>query len=599
MTKIFISYRRDDASANAGRLCDWLKRQFKTDNVFLDVDKIAPGDDFPKVLQEKLAAADALVAVVGKAWVTLCDAAGNRRIMAPKDFVALEIGSALERGIRVIPVLVGGASMPKADELPPQLAKFVDCNAVSIDDARFPQDFDNLVDGILGRARGFARRELDRLQRGMRVLKAGSLLAPSIALALLFTAWMQLFDFLLLDTRIASYSMWLGERFAAAPRESPVVLVTIDEVSEKRLRDYKPTPEWRLDHANLIDRLVDLGAKTIVFDLFFESPIGNDTADRALSEAITRAGTRGVRVIVGIKEISQGQPKVLAALKAAGAKTGSLCIGNRLGYAFYAPLAIDADGKTKHERPAVNPALGLMAVYPGEIEAIEEENGEIRIRDATGPRHAAYSVLDLEEKSHKCPTLGQGPTKNEDGTEARMATAAMLLLRLSPTGYWHDAARRISYADVLTPAANAPQFRPEGKITLIGVTRRGEDTHDVVRGWTTEKVYGVELHADAIANISRSIAVRPLGPTAQWLLMLALAATGAALSFLLFDRPPWHRRLVLGALLFVYAAVGVACYLAFDILLNTLYDLAAFAAAYTWLSRLQRKALEPRAEGSS
>ncbi len=129
MTKIFISYRRDDASANAGRLCDWLQRQFKTDNVFLDVDKIAPGDDFPKVLQEKLAAADALVAVVGKAWVSLCDGAGNRRIMAPKDFVALEVGSALERGIRVIPVLVGGASMPKSDELPPRLAKFCDRGA--------------------------------------------------------------------------------------------------------------------------------------------------------------------------------------------------------------------------------------------------------------------------------------------------------------------------------------------------------------------------------------------------------------------------------------------------------------------------------------
>ena len=599
MTKIFISYRRDDASANAGRLCDWLQRQFKTDNVFLDVDRIAPGDDFPKVLAEKLAAADALVAVVGKAWVTLSDAAGNRRIMAPKDFVALEVGTALERGIRVIPVLVGGASMPKADELPPRLAKFVNCNAVAIDDARFPQDFDNLVDGILGRARGFARRELDRLQRGMRVLKAGSMLAPAIALALLFTAWMQLFDFLLLDTRVASYSMWLGERFAAAPRESPVVLVAIDDDSEKRLRKYERTPAWRLDHAKLIDRLVELGAKTIVFDLFFESPMGDGTADKALSDAITRAGARGVRVVVGIKEFSQGQPNVLPALKAAGAKTGSLCIGNRLGYAFYAPLSIDADGKSKHERPATNPALGLMAVFPGDVEAIDEERGEIRIRDGTNIRYAGYSVLDLEDKIDQCPTLGQGPTKDEGGAEARMATAAMLLLRLSPSGYWHDATRRISYADVLNPAANAPQFRPEGKITLIGVTRRGEDAHDVVRGWTTEKVYGVELHADAIANISRSIAVRPLGPTAQWLLMLALAAAGAALSFLLFDRPPWHRRLVLGAMLLAYATVGVACYLAFDILLNTLYDVAAFVAAYTWLSRLQRKALEPRAEVSS
>ena len=124
------------------------------------------------------------------------------------------MATALERGIRVIPVLVGGASMPKADELPPQLRKFVDCNAIAIDDSRFRQDFDNLVDAIMGRPRGFARRELDRLQRGIRVLKVSSLLVPVIALLLLFTAWMQVFDFFLLDTRVASYSMWLGERFA-------------------------------------------------------------------------------------------------------------------------------------------------------------------------------------------------------------------------------------------------------------------------------------------------------------------------------------------------------------------------------------------------
>ena len=55
MTKVFISYRRDDASANAGRLCDWLKRQFREDNIFLDTEKIAPGDNFPQVLRERLA----------------------------------------------------------------------------------------------------------------------------------------------------------------------------------------------------------------------------------------------------------------------------------------------------------------------------------------------------------------------------------------------------------------------------------------------------------------------------------------------------------------------------------------------------------------
>ena len=358
MTRVFISYRRDDASANAGRLCDWLQRQFKTQNVFLDTESIAPGDRFPAVLRERLATTEVLLAVVGKGWTTITDAAGNRRILDPQDFVALEVRSALERGIRVIPVLVGGASMPKADQLPPELRSFVECNAVTVDDARFRQDFDNLVDGIMGRARGFARRELDRLQRGVRVFKAGSLLAPAIALVLLFTAWMQLFDFFLLDTRVASYSMWLGDRFAGAPPESPVVLVTIDEDTLKRLgRPYGRTPEWRSDHALLIDRLAALGVATIAFDLYIESKV-DPAADAALADAIGRAKQKGIRVVIGIRSLSNHVPNLLPSLIDAGALPGSLCIGSRLGYAFDAPLAVTPDAAGKRDLTAGNPALG-------------------------------------------------------------------------------------------------------------------------------------------------------------------------------------------------------------------------------------------------
>src|SRR4051812_29182068 len=112
MSKVFISYRRDDASANAGRLCDWLKHQFGGKNVFLDTEKIAPGEMFPSVLEQRLAASDVLLAVIGAKWITICDANGKRRIDDAKDFVALEVATALRRGTRVIPVLVGGASMP-------------------------------------------------------------------------------------------------------------------------------------------------------------------------------------------------------------------------------------------------------------------------------------------------------------------------------------------------------------------------------------------------------------------------------------------------------------------------------------------------------
>ena len=591
MSTVFISYRRNDASANAGRLCDWLKRQFGDDNVFLDTEKIAPGDAFPRVLEQRLAASDALLAVIGPAWAGITDAAGSRRIANPKDFVALEVATALRLGIRVIPVLVGGAAMPTADQLPPELQDLVERNAIAVDDSRFRQDFDNLVDAIIGRARGFARRELDRLQRGVRVLKASSLLVPVIALLVLFTAWMQLFDAFLLDTRVASYSMWLGERFVASPPESSVLLIAIDEDSVKRLgRKYGRAPEWRMDHARIIDRLAVGGVAAIAFDLYIESEIESETAaDTALADAIRRASSKGVRVIIGIRAAPGHVPTLLPALIDAGALPGSLCIGSRLGYAFNAPLVVSPDARGTRDLRAANPALGLVAAFPGRAETIDEERREVSMRDAANSRFAAYSVLDnADETSTKCPTLGAG------------RVVATLLLRLSPSGYWREPQRRMSYAEVLDPTSKLRAELLKGKIALIGVTLSDtEDTHHVIRGWTTEELFGVELHADTITNLARGVAVRPVGPTAQWLLMLALAGGGAAMSFLLFDRPPRFRGLALGVALFAYVCAGVACYLAFDILLNMLYDVTAFAAAYTLLGRLQRKALAKSLEEAS
>ena len=75
--------------------------------------------------------------------------------------------------------------------------------------------------------------------------------------------------------------------------------------------------------------------------------------------------------------------------------------------------------------------------------------------------------------------------------------------------------------------------------------------------------------------------------------------TGAAMSFLLFDRAARYRRLALGLAFVAYACAGVVLYLAFGILLNVLYDVAAFAAAYALLRHLQKKALaEPIEEVS-
>src|SRR5439155_893695 len=179
----------------------------------------------------------------------------------------------------------------------------------------------------------------------------------------LFIAWMQVFDAFLLDTRVASYSMWLGERFGS-PLQSSVMLIAIDDDSERRLgRKYSRAPEWRMDHARMIDRLTAAGVAAIVFDLFIESENESESA-------------------------------------------------------------------------------------------------------------ADAALADAQSPSTDCPTLGTG------------SVIATLLLRLSPSGFWREQQRRMSYAQVLDPASTLGPDVLRGKIALIGVTLGDAgDSHRVLRGW--------------------------------------------------------------------------------------------------------------------
>ena len=101
---IFVSYRRDDAKHAAGRLFDRLSRTHE--KIFIDVDNIPPGADFRKVLSEKVAACNVLLAVIGPIWVECQDEDGVRRLDDPSDFVRIEIEEALARDVRVMPVLL-------------------------------------------------------------------------------------------------------------------------------------------------------------------------------------------------------------------------------------------------------------------------------------------------------------------------------------------------------------------------------------------------------------------------------------------------------------------------------------------------------------
>ena len=146
--RIFISYRRDDAAGDAGRLADHLHRRFGKDRVFLDIDTIDPGTDFVRVLHDSLRETAAVLVVIGPRWTSVRSADGSLRLESASDFVRLEVEAALGRSIPVVPVLVQGAKMPDAKDLPSSLASLVNRQAATLDHAEFHDDAERLCDRL-------------------------------------------------------------------------------------------------------------------------------------------------------------------------------------------------------------------------------------------------------------------------------------------------------------------------------------------------------------------------------------------------------------------------------------------------------------------
>jgi hypothetical protein len=145
---IFISYRRDDAEGEAGRLYDDLVRAYGDDSVFMDVAGIAPGLDFRKAIDDNVSGCGVFLAIIGSQWATITGANGQRRLEDDNDFVRLEISSALTRNIAVIPVLVHDARMPRPEQLPDNIKDLAYRNSVEISHARWNSDVQLLVEAL-------------------------------------------------------------------------------------------------------------------------------------------------------------------------------------------------------------------------------------------------------------------------------------------------------------------------------------------------------------------------------------------------------------------------------------------------------------------
>jgi hypothetical protein len=142
---VFISYRRDDESNFAGRLYERLLRNYTTNRVFMDVDTIELGVDFSQAIDDWLNQISVMLVVIGNKWLDCKAPDGSRRLDNPDDFVRIEVARALARsGVRVIPVLVDGASVPNANDLPDPLKPLARRNGLSFSHAGFGSDFERL-----------------------------------------------------------------------------------------------------------------------------------------------------------------------------------------------------------------------------------------------------------------------------------------------------------------------------------------------------------------------------------------------------------------------------------------------------------------------
>ncbi|MFP3642969.1 toll/interleukin-1 receptor domain-containing protein [Paraburkholderia sp. SIMBA_054] len=240
MPAIFISYRRIDSKAYAGRLFDRLSQHFGADHVFMDIEGgIQRGEDFADALQRAVESVDAMIILIGRQWLTCTGHNGRRRLDQPDDWVRQETAIALRRGILVLPVLVDGANMPDEADLPEDIRALARRQASEISDTRWSYDVSQIV-AILGRK---LRRSLWRRVPGRLVGTALAALAIAAA-GIGFFLWRPLSTPSLSTTAITSTAS--NASTGAAPSPPPVASRPADPTAPADLSGF-----WRDDEGAL------------------------------------------------------------------------------------------------------------------------------------------------------------------------------------------------------------------------------------------------------------------------------------------------------------------------------------------------------------
>lgn len=145
---VFVNYRREDTGPYARLVQIKLGERFPNVPVFIDLDSIEAGADFADAIKSGVDSCVVLIALIGAKWLTITDEDGRRRLDDPDDYVRYEIRTALERGVRVVPVLADGAKAPRQQQLPADLQRLARLNALEMSYDRLDYDATRLMDVI-------------------------------------------------------------------------------------------------------------------------------------------------------------------------------------------------------------------------------------------------------------------------------------------------------------------------------------------------------------------------------------------------------------------------------------------------------------------
>jgi len=551
--KVFISYRRDDSIIHSRLIHNELAARFGEGDVFMDIDDIDYGDDFARKINERLDAADVVVAVIGTQWADIL-----MRRAHGDDYVRHELGRSLALGKRIVPVLIGNAAPPGQD-LPPDLAGLAALNCLRMDERSLKAHINELVESLRGGSFEDEVRERDRL-RTARWLGAG------LGVAVFFAAWLALLDFAGLDTRFASATMWAAQAGVTPPWSGEVVLVAIDEATQKAVgRPFDAS--WRREHARLVQQLAKAGARTVAFDLFIEKPAAA-ADDQALVAAVDAA--KAMPVVFAVQAMEGNRPLLLPRL-AQAASAGIACGGMKFDYARSMPLAVQRG-------QLLFPSFALAAFSGGgKIEALDEVDQELRVRvvhDDQSPDVGFSSAESNRSSDAGCEAIHKG-----DRIALQWFDPALLPSLRVP-------GRRVAYERVLDARSSAELAMFKGKIVLVGLMLAGRDVFTVPR---VGDRWGVELHAAQVDALLRGELIRPMGFAGSLVLMVITGMAGASARRWCARRALWQRVAVMIAGLLLAAVVAVVVYRLQHVVINLPYVLAAFALSWWLVARVEKR----------